>query len=278
MDPEFRLPRLWPWLGLIVVATMLGAGAAFLVGEGLPKTYTSEAKLLVGQSLTDPPPDYTQLLAAQILARNYVDLATTKSILTGVAERLGLAADNNLASRVRPRSSNVSTLVVIAADGDTSQAAADLANAVASELVKTSVSTDPATVALTQQMRDDVMAIGQEIESLRATVADLTKRNPRTALEDRQLTTALDRLGSLRSTRATLLSAVGQASTVQVTLVDDAVAGTSGSSLRSLINAGLGGALGLGVALVVGMAFASRSARSRESRAGTTDSADPPSA
>jgi succinoglycan biosynthesis transport protein ExoP len=103
----------------------------FLVADRLPPTYESESSLLVGPVSGDR--DTLQASGEQ--ARTYAGVATTATIVTGAAQRVGLSPDS-LRSKVDDvTASNITRLLTIRVrDSDPDRAAA-IANAVALELI-----------------------------------------------------------------------------------------------------------------------------------------------
>ena len=75
---------------VVIVLAGLGALAASLTAR---RSYDSEAKVLVGQSLSATNPDLNQLAASQQLSTTYAQIATTRPIMQGVIDKLGLKID-----------------------------------------------------------------------------------------------------------------------------------------------------------------------------------------
>ena len=120
--------RLW----LVVVATVVAAGAAFTLSMLLPKEYEAEAGILVG-SLTDTSTD--QLAAYRQLAQTYVEVATSDPVLERVITKLELSTDpRDLAEQLDVRTPAGQPILRIKASGASPAGAADLANAVAEEI------------------------------------------------------------------------------------------------------------------------------------------------
>jgi len=122
------------WWVTIMLIGLLAAGLAFGVSQLLPKEYTSEAKVLVG-SLTETSTD--QLSAYQELARTYAELSTSTPMLDRVRTALGLTEDpGHLADRLDVRAQTGQGIIRVDATAPSAAAAAELANAMASEIVR----------------------------------------------------------------------------------------------------------------------------------------------
>ena len=131
--------RLW----LVVIATVVAAGAAFTLSTLLPKEYEAEAGILVG-SLTDTSTD--QLAAYRQLAQTYVEMATSGPVLERVIAKLELSADpRDLADQLDVRTPAGQPILRIKASSTSAVGAANLANAVAEEIK--SLARIPGTVA-----------------------------------------------------------------------------------------------------------------------------------
>jgi capsular polysaccharide biosynthesis protein len=131
MDGQAALAAIRRHLGLIAAIAIIAGIGAFVVSMLLPRTYASSVTLLVGSPNTS---DYDQILAAQLQAQTYAELATTQPVLDGAAGRVGVAgaALRDVVSVRTPRSTPFVTIT--ARDGNASRAA-ELANAVAAELM-----------------------------------------------------------------------------------------------------------------------------------------------
>ena len=127
MSGAFIVVKRWWWLLLIgaAVAALMG----FLVANRLPDTYEAQAKVLVGPLSTDKD----TVAAAGAQARTYAALATTAPVLDRAARRLGVTSIRGKIHSVN--ASDVTRLISITArDGNPLQAA-NIANALARELV-----------------------------------------------------------------------------------------------------------------------------------------------
>lgn len=255
MDLRRQIAIVRAWFPLLVASVVLAAGAAFVVSSVLPKTYEAKATLIVGQSLSAVNPDYSQVLVSQRLSTTYAAVATKRPMLDAVIQQLDLGVNSDeLLKRVRADAPLESTLLtIVAQDADPSRAAA-IANALAEQLVAASPAIQGRQAEFQRSIDADLQGTQDQIKATQARVETLTDLADRTAEQDVELGTLEDRLASLRSTYAILLSfSSGNASNL-LSVVEPAVAPTEPVSPRPLLNTLLAAVLGLliaaGVAVV----------------------------
>lgn len=126
-------PALLAWIVLVLLCAAASAGAAAAATLVLPPIYASEARLLVGLQLAQGNPEYQDVLAAQLLAQAYAELALTDAYL----ERIGAetaAARATLRELIQVDAPRESTILRIVAEASSPPEAAELANALADEL------------------------------------------------------------------------------------------------------------------------------------------------
>lgn len=242
------------WLPLLIVATLIAAGGAFVISNLQEKSYEAKATLIVGQSLTGVNPDYSQLLASQRLSETYARVATLRPTLQAVIDGLGLddSADD-LASRVVAEAQADSTLVTISAQDSDPETAAAIANAISDELIAASPAIQGQQADLLASIQNDLEATQAQIKATQERLTALAALAERTPAQEAELATLEGRLVSLRSTYATLLSFLSSSSTNLLNVVEPAVAPEGPVSPRPLLNTALAAVLGLLLAL--GIAF-----------------------
>jgi capsular polysaccharide biosynthesis protein len=139
MDLRRQMLIVRHWIWLLVAATVLAAGAAYLISSNLPKIYEARTTLIVGQSISSADPNYNQILASQRLSQTYAQLATTTPTLSRVLERIGLQmAPEDLRNTVSAQAPRDSTLVTVVASHTDPSVAAAIANEIAAELIASS--------------------------------------------------------------------------------------------------------------------------------------------
>lgn len=134
LDSTLLFTRRWAWL--FALCAISAAAVGLIVSLLTPPTYEATSRLLVGQSLTTNQIDYNDILAAKELAQTYVELATTGPVIEEAAALMSPPMDPALfAKSVRVRAPASSVFVEITGTADTAQTAADIANALAHELI-----------------------------------------------------------------------------------------------------------------------------------------------
>ena len=224
----------------------------------LPRTYEAEARLIVGFPLADTAPDYSDLLASQLLAGSYAELAGSRLVLARAAEAIGLkptdpAVDESVAATALPSAFTI----IIRAQSRNPAPAAQLANAVADALL--AVASD-----MTANDRERRAVVDQQLQTiadqLQVTderIAELTAKE-RSPAEEEELLRIEERVDVLRSAHASLLAAPSTAGAA-LTLIDPAVPPAQPSAPRLPLNAGIGAAAALAVALIMSFARAALS-------------------
>jgi len=121
------IARRW-WL-LIALATVLGGVGGWLGSSTAPRTYESQARLLVGPVNAD----FDTLRAAEQLTQTYANVATSDAVLSGAGSESGISAAE-LRDVVSARADGPARLVTIRAKSVDPARAAELANAVSASL------------------------------------------------------------------------------------------------------------------------------------------------
>lgn len=239
---------------LIVACALLAGVAAFAVSSILPKSYHSEATLIVGQGLTSTDPNYNELLASQQLTQTYVSVATQRKQLEGVIAKLRLATTpEDLAKTVNAQAAATSTLITISADDPDPQRAAAVANALAQALLTVSPAIQGTGGASEQFIQAQLQATQSQVQQLQGQISALTAVADRTLSQDQELQALNGQLGTARSTYATLLSASSNNAANLLSIIQPAVAPVDPASPRPLLNTLL--ALIVGALIAIGVAF-----------------------
>lgn len=242
------------WLPLLVVSVLLAAGAAFAVSSVLPKVYEARATLIVGQSLSTVSPNLDQILVSQRISTTYASVATKRPILDGVIKQLSLdVTAEELSKRVRADAPVDSTLLNISAQDADPERATAIANALGAQLIEASPVIQGRQADFQAAIDADLKATQTQIDASQVRAEALSGLTIRTAAQDAELATVEDRLVSLRSTYATLLSLFSTNGSNQLSIIEPAVAPTAPVSPKPLLNTLVAGILGLLIA--AGVAF-----------------------
>ncbi len=213
---------------LAVVCGIVGAVAAYLVASNLPKTYEARS-----------------VLVAATAGDTFADLAQSRTVLERVASTLHIPDSvDSLAGQVVGQASKTSSLLTIIVQNADPDRAAQIANAIAAELVKLA----PAVTGYSQdagaEIAADLSTVHDEISRTEAAIAAA----PQSALPALQ-----SQLTTLLSARASLLSLQLSYAPTSVSVVSDAIAPTGPTSPKPSTAVLFGAAAGLAVGIAYGL-------------------------
>ncbi|MBA3469226.1 MAG: polysaccharide biosynthesis tyrosine autokinase [Herpetosiphonaceae bacterium] len=226
----FLALRRWVWL--LILAPLLSGAAGYLVSNQGAPVYESSVRVIVGQTLQSVNPDYGSLVASERLVSTYVQLAQSRSVAQGVESQLGtpgLLSHARIIARPVPETE----FLDIAVEANNPQQAADIANAIAAQLILLSPSGPQSAEAqilaevqaqistLKQQINEadaDITALKQQVEEIGADkpeVAGLISRlqlNQQLQSENRQILSTLYStvLGNRSNTISVIEPAIAQ--------------------------------------------------------------------
>jgi len=137
---------------MLVGAIILG-GINYVIRSGQPAIYEAETKIAIGGFIQSPNPNTSEIYTGLQLAETYAELVTTSDVLDGALQSLDLdLTPDLLRERIGVRTiPNTSLLVINVRDTSPTQAA-DLANAVANQLILSS----PTNLTPEQQQQIDI--------------------------------------------------------------------------------------------------------------------------
>lgn len=254
MDINAFIARVVPRLWLVVALAVLGAAAGLGATRLSPTSYHAEARVMVGQTAVSRQVDYSDLLASQLLAQTYADLAGSSPVLKAAGDSLkppATAAD--LEAKVSARAPVNSIYVIIGADASEATRAADIANAVAAALVAQAPAESQTSKDLQTAIQNDLVAIDGQVSTTLSQIGTLTGKPSLTADEQKQLTDLQAQLETLRSQRATLAAGITTSGSNVLTLVDPASPPSDASSPRTVVNLGVGLLLGIALGIAVAL-------------------------
>ena len=257
----FLALRRW-WL-LLVLGPLATGAAGYWASSQQPPLYASSVRVIVGQTLQSVNPDYGSLAASERLVSTYAQLAQSRSVLQAVEAQLGQSAILSQA-RISTKPVPETEFLDIRVEAGNPQQAADIANAIASQLILTSPAgpQSPEAKILAEvegqiaSLNAQITEADDEIDQLKAQIAKATEQEVANDLIARlQITQQLQTEN--RQTLSTLYSTVlgNRANTISV--VEPAFAQPTPIApfpLRSGILAGLVG-LVLAIGFVVGLEY-----------------------
>ncbi len=240
------------YLWLILGSTILAVLAAYAVTTLLPKVYEGEARVVVGPGINGQVQDYNQLLSSLQLARTYAEAASTRKMAEEVIDALGLdVMTEDFREALRVETSRETPIVTIAADADSPELAAAIANEIATRLVAQSGVISGRDSEVEALVRAQIADLQLAIPETRDQIAALQAIPNPTAGQLALLASSQDRLVSLQATLAALLSSpAGSAGSVAI--LDPATEPLEASSPVLVVNL----LIALLVGLIIGLLFA----------------------
>lgn len=237
------------WLWLFAVGVLLAGGTAYVVSSALPKVYKAQVTLLVGQSRSSSSVDYNDLLASQRISQTYANLATTGPILAQVIADAGLqVTPDEFRDAVTAEAARDSTLVTVTVQDGDPQRAADLANAIAAQMIAASGTVYGKNSQVEGFISSQTEATQLQIEETQAEIDRLTALPLRTSAQDQQLAALNVQVATLRQSYAALVQLSGSSANA-LTVVDPATPPREPSSPRVLLSTLLAALVGLLIAL-----------------------------
>jgi capsular polysaccharide biosynthesis protein len=264
MDVRDLFERIRPRIWLILALAVLGGATGLAASRLSPSSFHAEARVMVGQTAVSRQVDYSNLLASQLLAQTYADLAGTTPVLDTAGKTLSPASSAaELRRSVAARAPVGSIYVIVAADASDANRAAAMANAVANALVAQAPAESKTTQELVTALQNDLVAVDGQVQATLAQIGSLSGQANLSTEQQQQLTDLQAQLETLRAQRASLAAGIPSPGSNVLTLVDPASPPAEASSPRTVVNVGLG----LLVGLAAGVAFAALSTRRREPEA-----------
>jgi non-specific protein-tyrosine kinase len=258
LRPHLLAARRWLWL--VVLGTLLAAGAGYLVTRSLPRIYQATATVVVGGSLRSVSPTGNELFVTERLALTYGELAKRPSVLQATIAALGLdSSPEALAGNVSANVIKDTQLIEIKVTDRVPASAQQIANEIANQLrLQTPGETDRSANQRREFVNRELDDLQGTIDQLQGEISRLSREADATSdpLRKASLLTdqrqARDRLAAARSSYTSLLSSyTGGASNIPntLTLVEPARLPTAPISPNVPASVALAALLGLLVTL-----------------------------
>ena len=90
IDIRQYLALLWQWAWLILLTTVLAAGAAFIYSQQITPIYQASTSVMVNEAPSTKLADYTAVVNGQKLASTYAQMMVAQPVLDEVISKLGL--------------------------------------------------------------------------------------------------------------------------------------------------------------------------------------------
>ena len=254
----------WAWL--LVLATIVASGVAFVAIKRQPTLYVASARLIVGPGIEGINPDVNALRAAAQLMRTYAEFATSQPVLSKVIDDLHLPLTTvALASQIKVSADETTLLLTINVQGGDPVQTVAIANRLTNRLVSLSPSSTDGTqnqikVRISDQIQKvekdatDAEAQIQQYEAkIQAALQNGADAETRRFLAD-QLAQQRSFLTETRRTSASLYSSSQTSFTNQIKIVElDTAALPVDNNLKLIVL--LAGVAGLLLAVAIIFAF-----------------------
>jgi succinoglycan biosynthesis transport protein ExoP len=255
MQRYLRILKRWWWLAIISLVLPMGVTYYLLSGEA--PLYQSTVTLMVGTTLQSSNPDASTASMSNYLATAYAQLVTRPTVTEAVIERLGLqTTPDGLVSQISTRVQTQAQLLEITVTDQSPTAAAEIANALADELVsrtpgtKLDAGTREFSEAQLADLESKINDVNKDLATQYDELAGLTSAAEISDAEDR--ISALQRvLTTYQSSYASLLQAMmSDQSPNTLTIMEPASVPTEPIAQRRKLAVLLAGAAGLALAVV----------------------------
>jgi Mrp family chromosome partitioning ATPase/capsular polysaccharide biosynthesis protein len=241
------------WLWFLVLCMLLGGAGAFVASMLMHPTYRATALLVIGSPTTGTDPN-SALLASDQLVMTYLGLITQPVVLQRAAAQVSGVSARQLADQVSVKDQAGTQIIELHVDDTSSIRAARLANAVAVAFIGVQQESSAATLARAQQQVDQQLAqVSAQITTLTAQLNALGTQDPTNqqfqALQQ-QRTAALAHQEALQTVSSQLATQQITAAN-SVSVFQPATPPLAPDHPKPLLNAAIGGALGLVIAGVL---------------------------
>ena len=272
----------WAWL--LVLATIVASGVAFVAIKRQPTLYVASARLIVGPGIEGINPDVNALRAAAQLMRTYAEFATSQPVLSKVIDDLHLPLTTvALASQIKVSADETTLLLTINVQGGDPVQTVAIANRLTNRLVSLSPSsTDGTQNQIKVRISDQIQKVEKDATDAEAQIQQYEAKiqaalqigadaETRRFLAD-QLAQQRSFLTETRRTSASLYSSSQTSFTNQIKIVElDTAALPVDNNLKLIVLlAGVAGLL-LAVAIIFAFEYFNDAIRTTSDLQGATD-------
>jgi capsular exopolysaccharide synthesis family protein len=218
------------WWWLMVISTVLAAGASYSYSQQQPRIYAARTTLMVGTSIQSPNPDESALGLSRTLTGIYAQLVTRQPIMRAVIDKLGLKmSPEQLASMIQTNVVSSAQLLEITVTDVNPQRARLLADAIANELILQSPTGPQGDREREAFIQSQLRNLQTKIENLDQQVKDIedSMQKMTSAADIAEAQSRLSESEKLRTTYqdnySKLLSSLSASSVNRLTIVEPAV-------------------------------------------------------
>ncbi|MFD3164625.1 polysaccharide biosynthesis tyrosine autokinase [Herpetosiphon sp. NSE202] len=248
------------WLWLLVLGPIVAAGAAYAISSRQTPRYASSTRVIVGQTLQNSNPDYGSLVASERLVSTYAQIAQSRTTIEAVEQRLNVR-DIASSAIITTRPVQETEFLDIAVEADDPQQAADIANAIAEQLILTSPAGPQSAEAklldeVNRQiatLNEEITRTDEEIKTLKAEIEQIGADKPAAESLIANLQLKQQSQNQNRQTLSTLYSTALGNRANSISVVESALVNPTPIAPRPIRSAILAGILGF--ALVFGLAL-----------------------
>ncbi len=250
---------LWKWAWLIVLATAVAAVSSWWVVRGQPPVYRTSTTLMVGLTIQEVSPDYSEFYTAQQLAQTYSELIKREPVLRATARELGFEEEwRNLQGQVSAALVAGTQLMEISVVDTDPIRAKRIADEIARQLIATVEATRPQGTSR-EFIEAQVSTLPAKVEAAQKEIAELEAELGQTfsarEIQDLQsrINTLEGQVNNWRSTFADYQLLLGDTGVNVLTVVEEARLPTHPVGSQGRMQVMLAAAIGL--MLAVGAAF-----------------------
>jgi len=252
---------LWKWAWLLILATAVAAASSWWVVKDQPPIYQTSTTLMVGTTIQQVSPDYSEFYTAERLAQTYSELIKREPVLKATAAALGFESDwRALRGQISASLVAGTQLMEVRVIDTDPVRAKQLADEVTRQLMNTVEQARPQGSSRTfiQEQVDvlpgEIQTTQEEINSLRAQLAETTSAREIQDLKT-QISALETQVNSWRSTFAQYQLLLGDTGVNVLSVIEEAPVpstplGGRGTS-QILLAAAIGLMLALGAAFLI---------------------------
>jgi non-specific protein-tyrosine kinase len=168
---------LWHWAWLIILATILAAGAAYFFSRRMTPVYQVSSTLMVNEAPGTKSTDYAALVVSERLTQTYAEMLTKQPVLQEVVDRLNLGLPpQDLKGMISVQPVEETQLIdILVVDTDPVRAAA-IANTVGTVFSEQNQARQEARYASTKQsLKAQLDEIQRQIDEVNTSLAALNE-------------------------------------------------------------------------------------------------------
>jgi capsular exopolysaccharide synthesis family protein len=249
---------LWKWAWLIILAAAAAAASSWWAVRDQPPIYQTSSTLMVGQTIQEVSPDYSEFYTAQQLAQTYSELIRREPVLKATAAALGFEEQwRSLQAQVSAALVAGTQLMEVRVVDTDPVRAKRLADEVARQLIATVAATRPQGSSR-QFIQEQVDSLPPKIEAAQEQISELEAELGQTfsarEIQDlqSQINTLESQVNDWRSTFAQYQLLLGDTGVNVLTVVEEAPLPTHPMTSRKMMQVALAAAVGMMLAVGAG--------------------------